>query len=87
MSLPEKLLRLIAAASPSDVRRGSASPHSFKFRMGLRPSFGLCPKFLGQRPNQGPSPTLKLNSYGEAEPRLTSGGEAGADGVKFRNSS
>ena len=26
-----------------------------------------------------------MNSYGEAEPRLTSGGKAGVDGVKFQD--
>ena len=31
----------------------------FKFANGLRPRFGLCPKGMGQRPNQGPSPNLK----------------------------
>jgi hypothetical protein len=37
---------------------------------------------LGQSPNRGRSP-LKLEMLGGAEPRLTSGGEAEADGVKF----
>src|SRR5687768_2498876 len=36
---------------------------------------GLCPSY-GHRPNQGRSPTFE-RAAGEAEPRLTSGGEAG----------
>jgi len=40
---------------------------------GLSPSFGL-----GPSPNHGLSPFNLLGSDGEAEPRLTSGGEAGA---------
>jgi len=39
-------------------------------------SGGLCPPF-GLSPDQGLSPVLNLNSDGVAEPRLTSGGEAG----------
>src|ERR1041384_3537210 len=53
--------------------------------MGLTPGFGLCPK--GFRPKAGPgglAPTFSGTFYGEAERRLTSGGEAGAMGVKFR---
>jgi hypothetical protein len=74
-----------ATATPPDVRRGSASPPNSKLRMGLCPWFGLCPCFMGQRPNQGPSPMPFENLSGEAEPRLTSGGEAAADGVKFQD--
>jgi hypothetical protein len=40
---------------------------------------------LGQRPNRGPSPKILGSLDGGAEPRLTSGGEAGANGVKFQD--
>jgi hypothetical protein len=32
----------------------------FAAPLGLRPSFGLCPQALGQRPNQGRSPIAFL---------------------------
>ena len=41
------------------------------------------PQVMGQRPNQGHSPNQNDQANGGAEPRLTSGGEAGADGIKF----
>src|SRR6185295_4291042 len=54
-------------------------------RVGLGPWFGLWPMPLGQSPNQGLSPIYKRNGYGGAEPRLTSGGKAGVDGVKSQD--
>jgi hypothetical protein len=36
---------------------------------------------LGRRPHQGRSPRPKFDLNGEAEPRLTSGGKAGVEGV------
>jgi len=42
------------------------------------------PSSLGQRPDQGLSPNLLVNSSGEAEPRLTSGGEAGLMESNFK---
>jgi hypothetical protein len=67
------------AATPPDVRRGSAPPSAFLNRPGLCPWFGLSPHttYPGQSPNQGRSPTFLENIYGGAEPRLTSGGVAG----------
>jgi len=47
-------------------------------QFGLRPRFGLCPGFQGQRPNRGHSPNLSSRVDGKAEPCLTSGGEAAA---------
>jgi len=38
----------------------------------------------GQSPNQGRSPSEKFSTNGEAEPRLTSGGEAGTTESSFR---
>jgi hypothetical protein len=46
---------------------------------------GSAPMVLGQRPNPGPSPKILGSLDGGAEPRLTSGGEAGANGVKFQD--
>src|SRR6185369_2927314 len=37
------------------------------------------PKSLGPSPNRGHSPVMKRSLSGKAEPRLTSGGEAGND--------
>jgi ABC-type branched-subunit amino acid transport system substrate-binding protein len=45
---------------------------------------GFAPKPLGQSPNQGRSPNLVLRSDGGAEPRLTSGGGAGAGRAQSR---
>jgi hypothetical protein len=50
------------------------------------PSVRAQPPSLGQRPNQGRSPLSNIRANGGAEPRLTSGGEAGVDGVKFQGS-
>jgi hypothetical protein len=50
------------------------------------PSVRAQPPSLGQRPNQGRSPLTNIRANGGAEPRLTSGGEAGVDGVKFQGS-
>jgi hypothetical protein len=50
------------------------------------PSVRAQPPSLGQRPNQGRSPLSNIRANGVAEPRLTSGGEAGVDGVKFQGS-
>jgi hypothetical protein len=50
------------------------------------PSVRAQPPSLGQRPNQGRSPHSNIRANGGAEPRLTSGGEAGVDGVKFQGS-
>jgi hypothetical protein len=44
------------------------------------PSVRAQPPSLGQRPNSN------IRANGGAEPRLTSGGEAGVDGVKFQGS-
>ena len=44
----------------------------------------LAAKPLGQSPNQGRSPPEYLRLTARPEPRLTSGGEAGVGGVKFR---
>jgi hypothetical protein len=63
-------------ALPPDVRRGYAAPFNLELGDGLRPRFGLARIFIGQRPNQGPSPTLYENCDGAAQPRLTSGGRA-----------
>jgi hypothetical protein len=52
---------------------------------GWAPGSGLWPIPLGQSPNQGLSPIYKRNGYGGAEPRLTSGGKAGVDGVKSQD--
>jgi len=38
---------------------------------------------LWAKPEPGAQPILILELNGEAEPRLTSGGEAGVDGIKF----
>jgi len=54
---------------------------SYKVR-GLRPWSGVRPETLGQSPNQGPSPTVRVEVNGEAQPRLTSGGKAGATSQK-----
>ena len=43
----------------------------------------LALKHWGQSPNQGHSPFTIFRNCCGAEPRLTSGGKAGADGVKF----
>src|SRR5687767_2639569 len=55
----------LAAASPPDVRRGYASPEAPFSLWGSAP--------LGR------SPDLNLTMPGEAQPRLTSGGEAAAE--------
>jgi hypothetical protein len=54
-----------------------------KFRMGCAPGSGSALKFMGHRPNRGHSPSSRWNWDGGAEPRLTSGGEAAAEGAKF----
>ena len=64
-------------AMPPDVRRGCASPFNLELKMGCAPGSGFARIFLGQRPNQGPSPQLQETSDGAAQPRLTSGGIAG----------
>jgi protocatechuate 3,4-dioxygenase beta subunit len=73
LALPEKSFRSICfrlwrlfpapppdviPALPPDVRRGYATPFNLELGDGLRPRFGLARIFLGQRPNQGPSPLL-----------------------------
>jgi hypothetical protein len=63
-------LGLGSSALPPDVRRGFAPPFSFLNTDGLSPWSGLSP-------NRGPSPNVNYQSPGGAEPRLTSGGEAG----------
>jgi hypothetical protein len=70
-----RLPRPFISAMPPDVRRGSASPLCCNLTRGLCPWFGLCPTSMGQRPNQGLSP-IPLLPFGEAKPRLTSGGVA-----------
>ena len=72
-----------AAASPPDVRRGSAPPFNSRLRMGCAPGSGFAPKFNGPKAEPGAQPKTSVNVDGEAEPRLTSGGEAGMDEVKF----
>ena len=65
----EKLCsNVCSAAVPPDVRRGYASPATQKNRMGCAPG-------SGSARTRGVAPIL-LYSYGEAEPRLTSGGTA-----------
>ena len=64
---------------------GGALPRRrVKKEMGLCPSYGLWPR--GAKPERGAQPKLQLGIDGEAEPRLTSGGEAEArhDGVFVR---
>ena len=51
---------------------------------GLRPWSGPCPVFMGLARTKGIAQIKMDQAYGGAEPRLTSGGEAGVDGVKFR---
>ena len=73
----------VAPASPPDVRRGSASPFNLEFDLGLRPWFGLCPDILWAKgQTKGVAHAFIENFDGAAEPRLTSGGEAGANGQK-----
>jgi len=55
----EVTLKLVAAASPPDVRRGYASPFRLWITKGCALGSGFAPEVLcGQRPNQGPSPNL-----------------------------
>jgi hypothetical protein len=49
---------------------------------GLSPWFGLWPINLGLKPGPRAQPHWSLGLNGEAEPRLTSGGEAGACGAQ-----
>ena len=52
--------------------------------VGLCPWSGLCPPSgKGQARTRGIAPKLFENADGGAEPRLTSGGEAAADGSSF----
>jgi hypothetical protein len=74
--LPLALTRVVAA-SPPDVRRGYASPLKLT-EIGLRPWSGLWPIELEGKPEPGAQPNFELELNGEAEPRLTSGGEAAA---------
>ena len=50
---------------------------------GLGPWFGLRPAFTGRRPIPRAEPGLFLFGYGEAKPRLISGGEAVEDESTF----
>ena len=59
---------------PPDVRRGSATPSVLRTNLGLRPLSGLWPDRAS--PSEGQSPFF-IETYGGAEPRRTSGGEAG----------
>ena len=47
--------------------------------------FGLCPNADGPKAEPGAQPETSINLNGGAEPRLTSGGAAGADGIKFHD--
>jgi hypothetical protein len=67
-----------APASPPDVRRGSALPVPLKTGLGLGPWFGLWPITVRAEPEPGAQPILNYIVGGGAEPRLTSGGKAGA---------
>ena len=66
------------SALPPDVRRGYAPPYTSPKHNGLRPWFGLSPS--GHRPDEGRSPFVNQRAYGEAKPRLTSGGRADTSG-------
>ena len=50
----------------------------------LCPRFGLCPNVQAKGRTRGLAQSLE-NLDGEAEPRLTSGGKAGVDEVKFQD--
>ena len=53
---------------------------------GLRPWSGPWPKNIGGKARTEGTAHLEIyKASGEAEPRLTSGGEAGVDGVKFHD--
>jgi len=67
-----------AAASPPDVRRGSAPPLDLNLPVGCALSSGFALASTGQSPYQGHSPNLYQEDDGGAKPRLTSGGRAGA---------
>ena len=54
-------------------------------QFGLCPWSGLWPETFGAEPEPRAQPNLSIKVGGEAEPRLTSGGEAGVDGVKFHD--
>src|SRR5687768_11067229 len=78
-ALHEESFGFSAAASPPDVRRGSAPPSMLELSGGLRPWFGLCPGFMGLARTKGIAQSKYDQAYGGAEPRLTSGGEAAAE--------
>jgi hypothetical protein len=63
---------------PPDVRRGVAPPSTLPFRMG-------CALRSGLARTTGTAPKVLRILDGEAEPRLTSGGEAGVAGVRFKS--
>jgi hypothetical protein len=60
---------------------------TLEFENGLCPWFGLCPQRYGPKAEPGAQPKTFRNLDGEAEPRLTSGGEAAAEGIKFHDQS
>jgi hypothetical protein len=62
-ALHESELGNVAAASPPDVRRGSAAPSDFEnLRMGYAPGSGSALRAMGQRPNRGLSPEYYLKA-------------------------
>jgi hypothetical protein len=65
----------IDAALPPDVRRGSASPFKSRFQWGCALGPGLAPSLWAKGRTMGLAQILR-GFNGEAEPRLTSGGEA-----------
>ena len=80
----QKSCGLNVPAPPPDVRQGSALPEAKVKKFGLCPRFGLWPQNIGQSPTGGRAQTNRLDLTGGAQPRLTSGGEAGASAVKGR---
>jgi len=66
-------------AMPPDVRRGFAPPERIACSMRLSLSFGLCPIRIGAQPEPWAQPIPRYQVNGGAEPRLTSGGGAGAE--------
>jgi hypothetical protein len=67
------------AASPPDVRQGSALPESLSKKVwGCAPgSASGLKKYQGKARTKGRAQMNRLELTGAAEPRLTSGGEAG----------
>src|ERR1041384_1035874 len=70
-------LAIRVPASPPDVRQGSALPEVLSKKFGLCPPFGLWPQNTGKARTKGAAQTNSLELTGGAQPRLTSGGEAG----------